>query len=230
PIDYGDPSLVGYWTFNEGTGSVANDASGHGKNGTLSCDGSGCTNPSWVGGKVGSNSLYFNPATSSQRSYVTAASINNSAVSGSVISISLWANPDATQINGGWFIRNGTGADENYGFNFGTPSGGNYGVAITGYYDGAFRSGTTAGYFIPASVWSHIVLVFVQGQTMQVYLNGTFQQTVNYPYINGVSVSSFNIGGHGGTSQAFNGFIDDVRIYSRALTTSEILALYNATK
>jgi len=43
----GDSSLVGYWKFDEDSGTSAADSSGYGNTGTLSCSGSGCTNPVW---------------------------------------------------------------------------------------------------------------------------------------------------------------------------------------
>jgi prepilin-type N-terminal cleavage/methylation domain-containing protein len=45
PLDYGDPSLVGLWTFDEGTGTVAGDSSGYGRSGTI-------TNGTWTTGKI----------------------------------------------------------------------------------------------------------------------------------------------------------------------------------
>ena len=48
-----DPSLVGYWTFDEGTGATSTDASGKGNNGTL------VNGPAWTTGKV-NNALSFN--------------------------------------------------------------------------------------------------------------------------------------------------------------------------
>ncbi len=39
--------LVGYWSFNEGGGSIAHDFSGNGNSGTLQ------SSPTWVNGKRG---------------------------------------------------------------------------------------------------------------------------------------------------------------------------------
>ena len=47
--------LVGYWSFDEGTGTIAYDKSGKGYNGTLS----GTILPNWTGGKLG-GALNFN--------------------------------------------------------------------------------------------------------------------------------------------------------------------------
>src|ERR1035437_2333444 len=57
PLDYGDPSLVGLWTFDEGTGSVAYDYSGN--NATGSWNGTptgtaGFYSPGRIGGWAGS--------------------------------------------------------------------------------------------------------------------------------------------------------------------------------
>ncbi len=77
--------------------------------------------------------------------------------------------------------------------------------------------------------WYHVVVVIDE-------LVGTF-------YVNGMQSSSFSLGstvsvepasliiGHSrsGTSQYFEGLIDDVRLYDRALSESEIQQLYNTT-
>ena len=52
---YNPSGLVGYWNFNEGSGTTANDISGNGYNGTLSGPA-----PAWVAGKIG-NALQFAP-------------------------------------------------------------------------------------------------------------------------------------------------------------------------
>ena len=49
-------NLIGYWKFNEMTGSTARDYSGYGRNGTLTE-----TSPAWVTGKL-DGALSFTPA------------------------------------------------------------------------------------------------------------------------------------------------------------------------
>ncbi len=48
-----DPALLGWWSFDEGSGTVAKDGSGHGNNGTLN------GGPTWVPGLYGT-ALHFN--------------------------------------------------------------------------------------------------------------------------------------------------------------------------
>ena len=46
-VEAADPSLVGWWTFDEGSGTIAYDYSGQGNDGTIEGD------PQWVAGKIG---------------------------------------------------------------------------------------------------------------------------------------------------------------------------------
>src|SRR3990170_7060226 len=43
--------LVGYWAFDEGSGTTAGDSSGNGNNGTLT------NGPTWVAGKAGNGAV-----------------------------------------------------------------------------------------------------------------------------------------------------------------------------
>jgi hypothetical protein len=78
-------------------------------------------------------------------------------------------------------------------------------------------------------IWYHIVATY-DGNNAVIYANGipegTGASSVSIPATNNLSVGSFI----GGTNQFFfNGSIDDVMIYNRALTADEVTALYNGT-
>jgi hypothetical protein len=67
---------------------------------------------------------------------------------------------------------------------------------------------------------------------MYFYVNGNLKSTVNLsgtpPIING---SPLWIGkGYGSNIQDWNGLIDDVRIYNRALSATQIAAMYAGGK
>jgi len=227
PVNYGDTSLVGYWKFDEGSGTTAYDASGHGNNGTLGCSGGTCSNPSYAAGKL-NNSLYFNPLVASDRSYVSLSantSVSVPSVSGSSVTISAWLNPNSSQI-GGFFIRNGN--YENYGVKLSGPNAGYYGLIFEGYDTSYHSVSLLSSDIIPPSSWNHIVIVFTQGQNIQVYFNGIFKKTTSYSYITS-QTSPFQIGGIVGGNYNYNGYIDDVRVYNRSLSAAEIQAIYNAT-
>ena len=75
PLNLG---LVGYWSFDEGSGAVAGDASGNGKNGTIS-------GASWTDGKRG-QALSFNGT----NNYVDAGNVGSG-----VKTISFWIKADS---------------------------------------------------------------------------------------------------------------------------------------
>ena len=83
-----DPALAVYWPLDEGTGTVANDASGKGVNGTISAG------PTWVTpGKIGTGALRFAAAGDVRGAHV--------AIDNRSFTIAMWVNPaidDGSQI------------------------------------------------------------------------------------------------------------------------------------
>jgi gliding motility-associated-like protein len=82
---------------------------------------------------------------------------------------------------------------------------------------------------IPLNTWIHVVSSF-DGNQMKVYINGILENTipVNTEIKPTNRYLSIGNGDDGNGYLPFNGIIDDVRIYNRALSDEEILALYNA--
>ncbi len=80
--------------------------------------------------------------------------------------------------------------------------------------------------------WTHLVAVFSQPTaTMQLYVNGTLAASGTPPATLWTDAHEMSIGNRqSGTGPynepAFGGLIDDVRVYSRALSTSDIKELY----
>jgi hypothetical protein len=74
--------------------------------------------------------------------------------------------------------------------------------------------------------WTHLAFV-QQGITHRLYIDGTLVDSVALPLPNG-PVTSFTLGGYvdaQGEHELWNGRLDDVRLYNRALTAAEIKAL-----
>jgi hypothetical protein len=93
---------------------------------------------------------------------------------------------------------------------------------------------------IPIGVWSHVAAVWRGGTDLELYWNGTeitatlFSEgstptmtADNDVPVNIGRVESFS-GTHVGPAAFFHGLIDEVEIFDRALSASEILAIYNA--
>jgi hypothetical protein len=205
--------LVGWWPFDEGSGTTANDSSGNNNNGTL------VNGPTWTTGKLG-GALSFDGV----NDYVGLGNPSSLNFSGQ-ITFGAWIKPQA---NDG--LRNiaahGYRLSPNQEVFFRI----NTGSYQVGSWDGDSR---VTSYAIPAedvNNWVHLVGLY-DGSNWKLYRNGVAVSSASYS-VGAITVSeNWAIGARGtGTERFFNGLIDDVRLYNRALSDTEIKALYYATK
>jgi hypothetical protein len=95
--------------------------------------------------------------------------------------------------------------------------------------DAAGRTGTAWTALDPQpNTWYHMVGVYQSGSTPQIYINGADNTAGTSGSVSGPLMDTdggLNVSSNSATS--FDGQIDDVRIYSRVLTASEIQTLYN---
>lgn len=204
PLDYGDNSLVGLWTFDEGSGTTAYDYSGNNNNGTLT---GGAT---WISGKVGRGALAF-PVSSW---------VSISGVGVLPMTLSAWHQRNDT-LEGGYrsmfagasgnyylFFLNGSDAAAMWISN---PSAAAYGFGYTEPNDGQ---------------WHLYTVVINSASSQSLYVDGAFISTVN----SGLNLTTYPVRFLGGAGGYSVGPMDDVRIYNRALTAAQILAMYNGGK
>jgi hypothetical protein len=205
PLDYGDPSLVGYWTFDEGTGTTAWDYSGNNAAGSWS------GNAAYSAGKVGGWAGSFNGATSIN--VTSSISVPNDKT------FVAWINITSSSVRNSILGTNG-------------PNGYNgFYVESTGLL--SFIPDNVAGYHslpspaVSISTW-HFVALTTSGSNITLFLDGNSSAfVVSYP----LSVTgAIKIGARGDYNGPLSGLIDDVRIYNRALSAAEISALYNGGK
>ena len=83
----------------------------------------------------------------------------------------------------------------------------------------------------PLNTWHHFVGITTSSQLI-IYIDGIFSASATYACPNPPVQNSWYLGAdnNGGLNNFWNGSLDDVRVYNRALSASEILALYNAEK
>jgi hypothetical protein len=112
------------------------------------------------------------------------------------------------------------------GFAFGmTKDNYNAGNHLTGVLGGV--KWIPSGYTFPsANRWYHVVMLRSDGVT-KFYVNGI--QTANTESSTPLAPTAFTIGS-ATRGRFFDGMIDDVRIYNRALSASEIQAIYTEQK
>lgn len=208
--------LIAWWKFEEGVGSSVIDSSGHGNGGTLQ------NAPSWVNWKLG-NAVSLDGV----NQYMT---IPNSLLqANTVLTVSAWFK---TASNGVIISY------QNAAYSAGP---GNFVPVIYVGTDGKLRAEVwysggvnpiTTSASVADSKWHQVVLTAnVSTQTM--YLDGASVGTANGA-INNLDMSVNHIGtGYANTWPManagwnfFNGSLDDVRIYNRALTAQDVYSLF----
>lgn len=219
PNNFASQGLVGCWLLNENVGATAYDLSGNNNHGTLT---SMANPPTTISGWAGQG-LAFDGVDD----YVNIG--NMDMVNGiSQLTISGWVKRNAAFSYGALFFKEQSLAEwievafhSLYGFIF-VPGG-----VDVGYGYIPMPAGTS---------WNFYTAVFDGTQTgnanrLKIYLNGV-QQTVSWllpadvPAVTASPVATANIGRDMFNSLTLNGSIDDVCIYNRALSASEIASLY----
>jgi len=222
PSENINQGLVGYWKMDEaswnGTAGEVIDASGNGNNGVATCTGTGCTKPTTGAGNFGNGGSF-----DGSEDYVSIA--NSTSLNPQTLSVSMWVK-GSTQ--GGYkylLVKQSanfafyTGANAGLYFYI-TPSG--YSLTLSPAYSASIWN----------NQWHHVVGVY-DGSKVRLYVDGTEFQ--NGTICGGSQLASSSgplyIGGYidqgyGGTLN-FNGTLDEVRIYNRALSPAEIRALYD---
>jgi Concanavalin A-like lectin/glucanases superfamily/PQQ enzyme repeat len=194
------PGLVAAYGFNEGSGMVVNDASGNGNNGTIS----GAT---WTtSGKYG-NALNFN-GTNARVTINNAPSLQLT----SAMTLEAWVYP--TTVNSAWrdVIYKG---NDNYYLEGTSPNSSR--PAMGGTFAGDLY-GTSP---LTANTWSHLAATY-DGATIRLYVNGVQVASRAQTGAIATSMNPLQIGGDSIYGQYFAGRIDEVRIYNRALSVTEI--------
>ncbi len=212
-----DPYLVGWWTFDDGSGTVSKEASGKGKDATL------VGGPAWIKGKVGSGALSFDATDDIvEVPEVPAFDLSDA------LTITAWIKVNNFSTH--YFILDkspsGT-APDNYPGNYefrSTPAGllefGHQTSQGTDYHFYVSTGSLTAGR------WTHVAVTVVKGGQVKFYIDGTpageAAQSFTWPVLND---EPLRIGGRKDKYSFFSGCIDDVHLYNRALTAGQVKAV-----
>jgi len=137
------------------------------------------------------------------------------AVTGTALTVELWVRPEGDQVDGALVAKEGE-------YTLRLVAGElRWGLAA----GGAFSERAT-GYFPPAHRWSHVALVY-DGAVGRVYANGVEVHAQAASGSIGDSDPGQNqlwLGGREGGTDFFDGQLDEIRIWSRALSLGEIVA------
>jgi len=200
PTAGSENGLVGYWKFDEGSGPTASDSSGYNNYGTVY----GAT---WTDGKVG-KALSFDGI----NDYVRIPDSDSLDITED-LTIAAWVKTSQT----------GRPSDIFCNLRQVSPHDG-YALEITSTGNVRFYSqekDLVSKGKINTGTWKYVVVV-LSGTTATIYIDGAFDNsgTVNVPNANDLDQT---IAASYTPYYFFNGVIDEVRVYNRALSQSEIL-------
>jgi len=209
--------LIGYWSLNEGRGASTTDFSGNSNHGVLYPGPSGTITASssmWIDGKRG-KALNFDgtddyvsvPHRSNHcpTTVTYALWVKKEATQNNIAPRALWKSPDSPRI---FYSSQTTNV---MGFIYQLTTSGGTGRNI----------GTT-----PPGVWTHVAFTY-DGSTFYTYINGVLTNTYSVTDTAASCSGALKIGGE--STREFAGSLDDVRIYNRALSASDISALYRSS-
>lgn len=200
--------LMGYWKLDESSGTTAADSSGAGRNGTVS------GTPTWTSGRI-SNALKFDGSTNISVPGLLGNSKN--------VTLSAWAKLLAPDTSGAEVISLGDSfvirLDDS-------------GTTRAFFYDGASWNVVSFNQTYAAGGWHHFAAVFDDDQDYcRLYVDGiekaNLSTTVSIAYTLNPNTSIGRQGNGSGTVD-FNGWIDDVRVYNRALCPTDVLSLFGS--
>jgi len=216
-----------YWRLNETSGTVAFDFWG-GHNGAYQAGAimgvAGPTNPPFSGFEATNTAVQTTVSTVS--SYVTAPF---STVATNTFSFTAWLYPLGIQENWSGLLvsRGGTGGGINYndqqmlGYTWNNNSAATYGFV--------------SGLLIPTNQWSFVAVVISPTNAILYLINGTTVRTATntLAHTSDVFGNNWQIGhddnsGNNNGTRTFNGIIDEVAVYLRSLSPTDVLDVYSA--
>jgi PKD repeat protein len=196
--------LVAAYAFNEGAGNTVADASGNGNTGTI--DGASWTTQGRVGAALSFNGL------DSMVKIPPSASLNLSGA----MTLEAWIFPTAAQSGWRTIVQREVDAYFLHASHWNgalVPAGG-------GTFNGDVEwiAGPSA---VPVNAWTHVALTY-NGAILRLYLNGA--QVASEARSGAIQTNSnqISIGGNMPYGEFFQGRIDEVRVYNRALDPAEI--------
>ena len=204
PMNIPSPGLISAWHFDENTGTTAHDSvAGH--NGTISSAG-------WVSGIRG-KALQFDGTTSQIE--VPGAGFNPV---GNGLSLSFWFRLNAAGDKGTFIFQNlkyaaSMDAQGRIVFTVYTPA---------GY---TLNSGTASR--VLDTDWHHVALTY-DGTTMKIFLDGLMRTYASKSGNLQSSTADVYIGKQQNINP-FKGTLDEMLVYNRALTDTEILQVFGST-
>jgi hypothetical protein len=208
-----EPGLVAHWTFDEGKGPLASDASRNRNPATL------LSGASWTEGKWG-GALALNGA----EAHVVVSPTPSLADLGP-LTISAWVKPGTLKL--GRIVAKESGARGRW-----MLIAGDIGIAFAKDYSERELRRESVPNLLAPNLWQHLAMTWdgsAQVDKVHIYVNGVEAAYARNQDGAGTKMSDASIplliGNRGDLARGFQGAIDDLRIYSRVLSVKEIATL-----
>ena len=200
PTDY-----AANWKLDENTGTTTVDSSGNGNTGTLT------GLPTWTTGKNNYGLLF------DSTDKVTCGTNSILNIGTGSVTFSAWIKPASTMSGNAGIIGGASGAA---------------GILLNNMKPQITKvnawGSTVSTATVPVGSWTHVAVTFDNASTtnnLKYYINGALVDTFSYNNSSDFTVVTNVIGSRNGSNDYFNGTIDDVCIYKRVLSASEIASL-----
>ncbi|MDQ6633095.1 MAG: hypothetical protein M3Y82_15300, partial [Verrucomicrobiota bacterium] len=214
------PDLL-HWKFDDGSGTTALDSSGAGHNGVL------VGTPGWVANGMVGGALSFGGI----NDFVRETSGTNFLNGLGAMSLSLWIKSNTTNSDRGFISTDNSGGTNTTldlsaktydAFSHRTNV-----IAVTIPTTNGVSRYISANN-VTTNDWQHVVLTWRNTNGAALFINGQLDTpSFRSPGFAGVLTNCLQfIAGKGSAGNSWNGLLDDIRIYSRALNVGEITALH----
>jgi len=209
-----------WFKFDESSGNIAYDSSPYHNDGTLY---GGLDTTGWTTDCISGNCLEFD----GYNDYVEVPTSNS--LNPDYITVEAWIKPATDKIKstgsvnsamivkkivwnnelGYWLEWNNASASSPHAVQFNIGNG------------ASWKSVTSSNESVPLNQWTHVVGTY-DGSLIRIYINGVLNNSQTQTGPIAPSTDNLRIGAESSTYKIFNGTIDEVKIWKRALSTSEI--------
>jgi len=196
--------LVAAYGFEEVSGTTVTDASGNSNHGTI-------TNAVSIASGHSGKALSFNGA----NAWVTVKDSASLDLSASM-TLEAWVYPLAMTNGGQTVILKESSGAEVYALYADEDAN----LPVSYINDGSYQA-VTGPNRLPVNQWTHLVSTY-DGQYQRLYVNGIEVAKSAQSGLIQQSGGVLRLGGNSVWGEYFNGYIDEVRIYNRALTATEV--------
>jgi len=207
----GAPGLAAAYSFDDGSGPLLRDSSANVNNGTI-------VGATWTSSGHTGSALSFVPNNNVQ--VPASPSLD---IAGHALTIEMWANitnptgADYVLVNKPWSATSQTSPFYQYAIEY------NSGAHTADLYFGDTTSQVRGPFSMAAGTgtWVHIAFTY-DGANVKGYVNGNLILTTPATADIQARGNLLRIGVDGNQTQGYRGLMDDLRIYNRALSQSEI--------